>query len=156
MDKTAINKRIRKVQNIIDDIRDELNHYHKRSFVRLVVDCWGSLGIIFTALQDYESHGEYLFPLTHKYYNDLVFYLTYALNDNKARRKEINRTLRPTKAMARYQKEKEKARRDAIEIQIKVSNSAQSWEEVNQLSDYLHRLGKRYGLLKEFKENGLL
>ena len=156
MKQNAINERLNKVVNIIHDVRKELEHYHKRGFVRLVVDCWGSVGIVFTAIQDYESHGKYLFPLVHKHYNDLVFYLTYVLNDNKKRRLASNRVLYPTKAMARYQKEKEKARRDAIELQIKISNSAQSWEEVNQTSDYIYRLGKRYGLLKEFKENGLI
>lgn len=152
MNQTAINKRINKVMDIIHDLRKELLVNKKKVFIDMVVNAYGSLGIVFMAIQEYEAHGEYKYPLAHKYYKDLVFYLTYALKDNKTKKFEVY----PTKAMKRYQKEKEKARRDAIEIQIKNMNRAQSWEEVNQTSDQLYRLGKRYGLIKEFRENGLL
>lgn len=56
----------------------------------------------------------------------------------------------------KYQELKEAARNKAIELQITNFTKAQSWEEVNQNNDEVYRLGKRYGLIKEFKENGIL
>lgn len=58
--------------------------------------------------------------------------------------------------MRNYYIGKAQARQLAIELQYANFNTAQSWEEVNQNSDWLYRLAKRFGLIKEFRENGLL
>ena len=58
--------------------------------------------------------------------------------------------------MKTYKERKDLARSKAIGLQIANFEKAMSWEEVNQNSDYLYRLGKRYGLIREFKENGIL
>ncbi len=51
---------------------------------------------------------------------------------------------------------KNQARFFAMELQEQNFNKAQSWEEVMENSDMVYRLAKRYGLIKEFKENGIL
>lgn len=58
--------------------------------------------------------------------------------------------------MKNYKQRKEEARQQAIELQIKNFNSCQSWLEVAQNSEKVYELGKKNGLIKEFKENGLL
>ena len=55
-----------------------------------------------------------------------------------------------------YQRGKAWARHKAIELQHANFNTAQSWGEVFENSEMLYRLGKRYGLLKEFRNEGLL
>ena len=36
------------------------------------------------------------------------------------------------------------------------AEQAQSWEEVAEIADRLERLARRFGLLREFRENGLI
>ena len=57
--------------------------------------------------------------------------------------------------MNKYQEQKEKAREIAIEWQNNDSNFPYSWEGYAMLCDYFYKLGKRFGLLKEFRENGI-
>ena len=54
-----------------------------------------------------------------------------------------------------YQKSKEKIRNAAIDWQNSFASCIYSWEEVFEWQDKFRKLGKRYGLLKEFKENGI-
>ena len=58
--------------------------------------------------------------------------------------------------MNKYKELKERARAEAIALQEANFNTAQSWEQVAQNSDKVYRLGKRYGLIKEFRNEGLL
>ena len=58
--------------------------------------------------------------------------------------------------MTKYQRAKERARNKAQKLQQINFTSAQSWEEVNQNSAKVYELGKRYGLIKEFRENGII
>ena len=58
--------------------------------------------------------------------------------------------------MNKYKELKERARAEAIALQEANFNTAQSWGEVFENSEMLYRLGKRYGLLKEFRNEGLL
>ena len=56
--------------------------------------------------------------------------------------------------MNKYRKMQEKIRNEAIEWQ----NSCQedlSYAELAEIGDYFYKYGKRYGLLKEFRENGI-
>lgn len=55
-----------------------------------------------------------------------------------------------------YKQLKEEARQKAIDMQNEISEKNLSWWDVAQLGDYFEKLGKRYGLLKEFRENGII
>lgn len=55
-----------------------------------------------------------------------------------------------------YKEQKQKARELAIMWQHDFTNNNYNWEEVGGFTDYFTKLGKRYGLLKEFRENGVL
>lgn len=54
-----------------------------------------------------------------------------------------------------YQQGKERARNCAIEWQLDYDNHNYSYGEIADFCDYFRRLGKRYGLLREFHENGI-
>jgi hypothetical protein len=58
--------------------------------------------------------------------------------------------------MNRYQRNKEAAREQAIEFQMTHWDHSYSWGELAELTNHFEKLGKRYGLLKEFKENGII
>lgn len=55
-----------------------------------------------------------------------------------------------------YKQLKNEARQKAIDMQNDIADKALSWWDVSQLGDYFEKLGKRYGLLKEFRENGII
>ena len=57
--------------------------------------------------------------------------------------------------MNNYQICKIKARQKAIEWQVDFPNNNYSWGELAEWAAYFERLGKRYGLLTEFRENGI-
>jgi len=52
-------------------------------------------------------------------------------------------------------KRKEQARDQAIETQTIMSNNNFSYYELMVISDHFQKTGKKYGLLDEFKENGI-
>ena len=55
--------------------------------------------------------------------------------------------------MNKYQKGKEAARAAAQDWQAAFSRSAMSWGELAQWQDHFSRLGRKYGLLREFAES---
>lgn len=55
--------------------------------------------------------------------------------------------------MNKYQQLKAKARQEAIDTQNDIAEKNLSWWEVAHLSEHFEKLGRRYGLLKEFREN---
>jgi len=55
-----------------------------------------------------------------------------------------------------YQQRKEAARDAAIELQQEVNQRSTSWQEITEICAYLEKQGKRYGLLTDFRENGLI
>ena len=57
--------------------------------------------------------------------------------------------------MNKYQIAKEKARQKAIDWQYEFSETSMSWGELAYYQDYFERLGKRYGLLAEFRSEGI-
>ena len=57
--------------------------------------------------------------------------------------------------MTEYQKRKEKVRNEAIDWQNDFCNQTYSWGELAEWGNYFENLGKRYGLLEEFRENGI-
>nr|DAK05184.1 MAG TPA: hypothetical protein [Caudoviricetes sp.] len=58
--------------------------------------------------------------------------------------------------MTRYQKNKEEVRQFAIEWQADFSNHNYSYSDLAVFQDMFFRLGRRYGLLRKFRENGLI
>lgn len=57
--------------------------------------------------------------------------------------------------MTNYQKRKEAARQEAIEWQVEAAELNLSTEGVLIATVYFEKLGIRYGLLREFRENGI-
>ena len=58
--------------------------------------------------------------------------------------------------MNRYQRGKQKAREKAIEWQIDYELCSYAWEDIARFGSYFSRLTKRYGLIREFKQNGII
>lgn len=57
--------------------------------------------------------------------------------------------------MNKYQKNKERVRNEVIEWQNSFSNYNYSYKELAEFQNYFETMGKRYGLLREFRENGI-
>ncbi|MBQ0097349.1 MAG: hypothetical protein KBS62_00215 [Oscillospiraceae bacterium] len=55
-----------------------------------------------------------------------------------------------------YQNQKDRAREKAVDIMYRLSDVAISYGEIATIQDYIYKLGKRYGLIKEFTENGII
>lgn len=58
--------------------------------------------------------------------------------------------------MNKYQKNKARARHTAQAWQQELSNGNYSIYECLRAIWYFEKIGKRYGLIKEFKENGII
>lgn len=58
--------------------------------------------------------------------------------------------------MNEYQTAKEKARQEAIEYQLTQADHDYSYEELMENQHHFEKIGKRYGLLTEFRENGII
>ena len=54
-----------------------------------------------------------------------------------------------------YKARKEAARLEAIEWQIWQAGEAMSWGEVAFWAGYFEKLGRRFGLLREFRAEGI-
>ena len=57
--------------------------------------------------------------------------------------------------MTKYQKAKANAREKAIDWQDKFSRKDISYGELAEAGNYFYKLGKRYGLIREFRENAI-
>ena len=55
-----------------------------------------------------------------------------------------------------YKEKKENARQFAIEWQQETSKKALSWGEILEQQENLQKIAKKYGLIKEFKENCII
>lgn len=58
----------------------------------------------------------------------------------------------PTK----YQRGKARARDAAIIWQARTAEEPTSWDELATAAAFFERLGRRFGLLREYRENGIL
>lgn len=58
--------------------------------------------------------------------------------------------------MTKYQIGKEKAIQKAIEWQLDFNNHNYSYGELTFYDEYFSRLAKKFGLVKKFKENGII
>ena len=57
--------------------------------------------------------------------------------------------------MKTYAERKAEVRAEAIEWQADFGNHDYSWGEVADWTNYFETMGRRYGLLTEFRENGI-
>lgn len=57
--------------------------------------------------------------------------------------------------LSAYNDRKEAIRNFAIEYQYATGDMRQSWYGVSTWSDYFATMGKKYGLLREFRENAI-
>lgn len=58
--------------------------------------------------------------------------------------------------MSKYAEKKEEIRQQAIDWQNDFCNHNYSYGELAFYSDYFEKKGRRYGLIKEFKENAII
>lgn len=58
--------------------------------------------------------------------------------------------------MNKYQRAKERARNKAVKWQNGFYDHNYSYGELAYYGEYFSRLAKRYGLVREFKENGII
>lgn len=58
--------------------------------------------------------------------------------------------------MNAYQRAKDRARNMAVEWQSGFCDKNYSYGELAYWQDYFSRLAKRYGLVREFRENGII
>ena len=57
--------------------------------------------------------------------------------------------------MKTYQDNKARVRDMAIQWQMECEDHSYSYGELSDFQEIFNRLGRRYGLLKEFRENGI-
>lgn len=57
--------------------------------------------------------------------------------------------------MNNYQKRKQNARQQAIDWQCNASEQNLSYAELAEIGNFFYKLGKRFGLLREFRENAI-
>ena len=55
-----------------------------------------------------------------------------------------------------YEQKKEDLKQKAIEFQNTWQVVSWSYSEITEISDFFYKNGKRYGLLREFRENGII
>ncbi len=55
-----------------------------------------------------------------------------------------------------YQEKKEKIRSEAMEFQASFDNYNYSYGELFEIQTYFIANARKYGLMKEFKENGII
>lgn len=58
--------------------------------------------------------------------------------------------------MDRYYKGKENTRNEAMDWQADFTNHNYSYSELAYFSTYFETKARRYGLIKEFRENGII
>ena len=81
------------------------------------------------------------------------FLYNYDLDLNKIAEGAFFVTATETTRRKTYQKAQEAARLFAIDTQNIISESNFSYGEIADIQDILHALGRRFGLVREFKEN---
>ena len=58
--------------------------------------------------------------------------------------------------MSKYMEKKEAARNEAINWMLTTENDSMSWSEILNYQDHFMNIGRRYGLIREFHENGII
>ena len=70
--------------------------------------------------------------------------------------KNVNGAFYGRQTPTKYHIKKEEVRQEAIDWQIEFSQNDHYMSEYAYYNDYFYKLAKRYGLIKEFKENGII
>lgn len=65
------------------------------------------------------------------------------------------KSLKGNSIMNNYQKRKEAVRQLAIDWQLESAEQNLSYGELFEIGNYFYKLGKRFGLLREFRENAI-
>lgn len=60
------------------------------------------------------------------------------------------------KKINKYQENKSRIREKALEFQLNFGEKNYSYYELSKITNYFEKQGRRYGLLKEFKENCII
>ena len=81
------------------------------------------------------------------------WFYNYVLELTKIDEGAIFVTATETTGRKTYQEAKNNAQEFAIDVQNIISESNFSYGEIADISDTLHALGSRFGLVREFKEN---
>ena len=58
--------------------------------------------------------------------------------------------------MSKYMEKKEAARNEAIDLHSAAANDSMSWSELAERQEHLTTIGRRYGMIREFRENGII
>ena len=58
--------------------------------------------------------------------------------------------------MSKYEQKKQEVRQEAIDYQNDFANNNYSYGEIADRQSYFEKKGRRYGLLREFHENGII
>lgn len=58
--------------------------------------------------------------------------------------------------MNKYQQAKERARQKVVDWQLTFSDNVYYYSDLADFAAYFEKLGKRYGLIKEFRGNGII
>lgn len=58
--------------------------------------------------------------------------------------------------MSKYREKQAKARNLAIAWQLNFANQSHSWLYCIEWANRFERIGRKYGLLREFRENGII
>lgn len=58
--------------------------------------------------------------------------------------------------MSKYIEKRERARELAIDWQLNFSNKSRSYLYCIEWANRFERIGRKYGLLREFRENGII
>jgi hypothetical protein len=85
--------------------------------------------------------------------HDLVRKFELGQIDVEVLEKERENKMKNTKTT--YASNKAVARQEAIDWQNDLFRDNRSYEELAEAAEHFEKLGKRYGLLKEFRENGI-
>ena len=56
----------------------------------------------------------------------------------------------------KYQENKSRIREKALEFKLNFGEKNYSYYELSKITNYFEKQGRRYGLLKEFKENCII
>ena len=95
------------------------------------------------------------FELDNKVYNSLYYdYRTWYENTFSVNSSNFE-TLDFKISGYNYRERKENLEELAIEWSLHFSNLSWSYSELAEIEDWFYKNAKRYGLLKEFKENGI-
>ncbi len=110
------------------------------------------LSDFYAFVESFNGESDYLFPTKEKTrIEKLSSYVGYIVGKYDA--KNVKRICG---GALRYELKKRNVRQKAIDYQVEQSTKTLSYGELVEQQNFLYKLAKRYGLIKEFKENGII